>query len=78
MARQPAKTLEQIEAEVALKDVPKNKEEKATRELVIEMQPDGLYAVRQDGGGKIPALLEGRFTSIRVINDLLELYYKSK
>lgn len=78
MARQPAKTLEEVEKELAAKEVPKNKDDKAPRELVIEMQPDGLYVVRQDGGGKIPALLEGKFTSIRVVNDLIETYKKSK
>lgn len=75
MARQPAKTLQQVEQDLEAKDVPKNEKK---REMLVEMMPNGLYQVRMDGGGKIPALLEGSFTSISKVNQLIEVYNASK
>ena len=54
MARAQAKTIDQVEADMA-NEAPK-KEEKKKRELQVLRDDYGLYYVKQDGGGKIPEI----------------------
>ncbi len=46
-----------------------------TKKLTAERTPDGLYTVRFIGGGGLPDELKGRFTSIRIIQNLAEKRY---
>ncbi len=75
MARQAAKSVSDFEQVDKLDE---KEDKKPQKELVVEMDSVGLYTVRQSGGGKIPDSLQGRFTSISKVNDLIRLYEEGK
>jgi len=76
MARPVAKTVTDFEQ--AEKSGESTEGKKNQRELIVEMDSVGLYTVRQSGGGKIPDSLQGRFTSISKVNDLIRLHEEGK
>lgn len=67
MARSVGKTIKDIENETSVAAKPQ-------RELVVETDEHGLYFARMGGGGKIPDSLQGKFTSINTVNNLIRLY----
>jgi len=46
--------------------------------LLIEMMGNGLYHVICEGGGRVPDKLQGSFTSIAKVKQLVEDYTKGR
>jgi hypothetical protein len=63
MVRQVAKSIDQIEAELADKKTDKRTEPKVPE---VQRESDGLYYVMFNAGGELPEELKGRYTSIRL------------
>lgn len=66
-----------------LEDKSAKKEKDKTREiirkeLIIERDLTGLYFTRYDGGGPIPEILKGKFTSIQKLEDTIKRYQENK
>lgn len=50
--------------------------EEAKGELIAEMLPSGLYHIRYEGAGRVPDKLQGQYTSIAKVKQLIEQYKK--
>ena len=49
--------------------------ESGEKKLVVDRLPNGLMTVRFDGGGQLPEVLKGKFTSIERIKQLVKAKY---
>lgn len=79
MARERVKSLKDVEAELdaevrkIVPNVPGNK-----KPLIVDRHPKGLYFVRFEGGGEVPAELQGYWTSKAKLEDLAQAYMDSR
>lgn len=73
MARQEAKTLDQVEAELNQKDEKKDKRSEV-KELSVERVPNGLYRIVFSAGGEVPNKLKGLWTSSVRAQEAIELH----
>ena len=61
MARQAAKTLDQVEQSLE----PQTDKRKETKEFVVKRSADGLYTISYTAGGEVPDELKGRWTGMQ-------------
>lgn len=62
-----------LEAKAAKKEERKLAPQKE-REFLIDRDLSGLYYVRYEGGGKLPEILKGKFTSITLLETAIDRY----
>lgn len=70
MARDVAKTLDQVEKQFLSSDT---KQDKRTEEktLVVDRDDFGLYFIKWTAGGELPLSLSGRYTALqRALDDI--------
>lgn len=44
------------------------------KQYKIIRESEGLYTVKWEGGGRLPTCLEGKFTSIKRVEDMINRY----
>lgn len=84
MARELAKTVEQVEQDTVFKSIPESQldvEQKSVdkrsepKELVVEQDGEfGLYVIRFTAGGELPDSLKGKWTNIHIAQAAIENY----
>ena len=75
MARQAAKSLDQVERE--LEEASQSNEKRdEPKELTFSREASGLYRIRYTAGGEVPDVLKGLYTNVRRVHDAIENYKK--
>jgi hypothetical protein len=52
--------------------------QREVKDFVIDRLPEGLYEVRYEGGGVIPEVLRGRFTTMSKVEAIISRYKAEK
>lgn len=73
MPKVPAKTLEQIDAEINPQETPEDKRT-AKKEFVVQRNDNGLYSIAYTAGGEVPDELKGLWTNINKATNAIDNY----
>lgn len=76
MARQPGKTLAEIEAELNPVETKVDKRTEKKR-LIFEREPNGLYRIVFTNGGEVPDQFKGMFTNRARVEALIAPFNES-